>query len=244
MSSESKPRLRRLTLPLAALGIGLLLVPAAAAQRGSSGAGARVRPQPQRTERPARAQPQRTQTRPQATRPEATRQRGGDVRATPGRRAAVRASDRALQARLEQAGVLPRIRAANAGDTAVRPLRQRLEEAGAIPRIRTAMADLRQPSRQPRSPRLADLERQPRTQVLRRLFDEESKHRVRLAQLERLEELARRSGRTERLEQIRRLRATERARHERLVEAGDNRLGERGTFRAIVDELETRPADR
>ncbi|QDU69806.1 hypothetical protein [Engelhardtia mirabilis] len=188
-------------------------------------------------EETARIQTARTQSvRTEAARTEAARieaARTGDE----SRRRAFSMSGResALQQRLEAAGVLPRMRA----DQADEPLRRRLEAAGALPRYRASMAELRDPSRQVRSPRLRTLASLERNEVMREMFNDVAKHRMRLAQLDRLGELARLRSDAARTEEVDRLREVERARHRRLIENGDAALGDPGTFSAVVDELET-----
>lgn len=144
--------------------------------------------------------------------------------------------ERILQDRLENAGILGR-RGADADE---RPIAERLREAGAMPRVRMAMADLRTPARQPRSPRLSRMQALERPELMRTLFDEEAKHRARLAQIERLEALANGAGDGSRAELLRSLREVEVERQRRVLERGDEILGAPGTFRSVVDELETR----
>ncbi|WP_145070054.1 hypothetical protein [Engelhardtia mirabilis] len=246
----TRPRLRRLFVPALALVLTAFSAPDVLAQRSRGSSQSRAgsaRTQQARTQQ-ARTQQARTQqARTQQARTQNAREdqasAGAQTRGAAGSaRRAYQASprERAVQQRLENAGVLER-GGATAGD---RPLRARLEAAGVLPRVRASMAELRQPSRQQRSPRLSSLGQMERSTLLRTMFAEQAKHRVRLAQLDRLESLARESGSATRVEEVRRLRELEVARQRRVTQRGDEVLGAPGTFDAVVEELETRPAGR
>ena len=200
-----------------------------------------ARTQQARTEQAASQADRAEQARTQQARTQQARTeqaRSGDL---PSRREyRMTQRERDLQERLEGVGVLPR----RSAERPAEPLRLRLEQAGALPRTRINAAQMREPARQPRSPQLRSFERMERGALMRAMFEDEGKHRVRLGQLDRLEALANSSGDLARMEQIRSLREVELARHQRLMQRGDEQLGGQGTFRSIVDSIESRPASR